>query len=65
MSHHHHSINMILTVLGMTIGAATFIPGSEFRSWALFGLSAACSICYLLMNGKHVIQSLKNWRNKD
>lgn len=64
-AYQHHHLNVLLTVVGSTSAAATFVPGSEFRAWVLFGLSSACSIAYLLMNGKHVVSVIKESLSKN
>lgn len=58
--HTHHIMNVVLTSVGSTSAAATFIPGDEFRANCLFILSAICSIVFITINAKHFIKAVKD-----
>lgn len=60
----HHLANTTLTIIGSTTAVGALIPGDSFRVWSLFCLSALCSFCYLAINGKHLIVSIKSWFQK-
>jgi hypothetical protein len=60
MSPTHHAVNSLLTVVGITAGTASIIPGESGRVWFLFSLSVCCSLCYLIINARHLINALKD-----